>query len=265
MGAHSCLRVLSSLRLVSENYESVSSRLSYSRKPGSLLFAHAPALLRTIRVYPCLSCAPFTPPAALPRIFLSWTPGPPGALSPSRRPTLIGLTVAIVFTLRAFMPRRAQFAQFLSASAPSLGRGRAHAGDGRAEPLGERHLRAGVLRALRLGRRGPADGKLPIHLPWTKAEPSTPGLALALAGGHLHDFDVEKTTDYILPTSSSGSAPPEYMHDIELGAYSHAQHPPSPSPSSSSAGSTPRSRPFIADTFLPARPSPAPRTVRPST
>ncbi|KAJ7440969.1 hypothetical protein FB451DRAFT_1414892 [Mycena latifolia] len=69
---------------------------------------------------------------------------------------------------------------------------------------------------------------------------------------------------YILPTSSSGSAPPEYMHDIELGAYFHAKRPPSPSPSSSSPGSTHspsiRTRPFVADAL-----SPTPRAARPST
>ncbi|KAJ7455430.1 pheromone A receptor-domain-containing protein [Mycena latifolia] len=124
--------------------------------------------------------------------------------------------------------------------------------------------------ATRFGVKQPADGKLSIYLPWAKAKSSSVGaphlprtpvkqhpgsLSPSLADTST-DFDVEKTTDYILPTPSSGSAPPEYMHDIELGAYthSHAKRPPSPSPSSSSAGSTPRSPPFNADAFFPARP-----------
>ncbi|KAJ7455421.1 pheromone A receptor-domain-containing protein [Mycena latifolia] len=140
--------------------------------------------------------------------------------------------------------------------------------------------------ATRCGLKRPADGKLPFALPWSKTKPSSssspasstlpislPRTPIKQRPGSLSpsltdtstDFDVEKTTDYILPTPSTGSAPPEYMYDIELGAYTHAKRPPSPSPSSSSAGSTPRSRPFVADAFFPARPSPTPRAARPST
>ncbi|KAJ7440970.1 hypothetical protein FB451DRAFT_1191289 [Mycena latifolia] len=107
--------------------------------------------------------------------------------------------------------------------------------DGRAEPLGGRHLRAGVLRVLRLRRRGAqalppcitvatrceikqsADGKLPIkrpiNLPWAKAKSLSAASALPVSlprspvrqrPGPLSpsladtstDFDAEKTADY---------------------------------------------------------------------
>ncbi|KAJ7455417.1 hypothetical protein FB451DRAFT_1515993 [Mycena latifolia] len=77
------------------------------------------------------------------------------------------------------------------AGAP-LAHGRADAGDGRAEPLGGRNLRARVFAffgfaaearknyhlafwvvATRCGVEQPADGKLPIHLPWVKAKSSS--------------------------------------------------------------------------------------------
>ncbi|KAJ7661864.1 pheromone A receptor-domain-containing protein [Mycena rosella] len=87
--------------------------------------------------------------------------------------------------------------------------------------------------ATRCGLPRPADGALPagsaarpVSLPRTPVKRRPDSLSPSLADTSTdYDADTEKG-DYILPTPSSGSAPPEYMHDIELGAYS----PSRPSP-----------------------------------
>ncbi|KAJ7455453.1 hypothetical protein FB451DRAFT_1516069 [Mycena latifolia] len=125
------------------------------------------------------------------------------------------------------------------------------------------------------GRRakssGAAASALPISLSRTpiKQRPGLLSPSLADTSTDYDTTDIEKHSDHILPMLSLDSAPPEYVHDIELGAYTHTKRPPSPSPSLSSDGSTPspstRARPFVASAFFPARPSPAPRAARPST
>ncbi|KAJ7034226.1 pheromone A receptor-domain-containing protein [Mycena alexandri] len=118
----------------------------------------------------------------------------------------------------------------------------------------------------RLGFTPPADNAFPsIHLPWRKSKPAafatssaakslpislprTPtkqrpdSLSPSLADSRTDydcDTDIEKA-DYVLPTPSSGSMPPHYARDIELGAYV-----PYPSPRSQRTltDDTRRSRP----------------------
>ncbi|KAJ7085486.1 pheromone receptor Rcb3 B45 [Mycena belliarum] len=135
--------------------------------------------------------------------------------------------------------------------------------------------------ATRCGVQRPADGKLPIALPWSKTKSSTPSAAALQAvslprtpakrrpdslspslADTSTDFDdtdagLEKgKSSYLLPTPSSGSSPPEYVHDIELGAYATTR--------SESLSSSTRSRPFVADAFFPAHPSPPARPSAPS-
>ncbi|KAJ7732231.1 pheromone A receptor-domain-containing protein [Mycena maculata] len=145
--------------------------------------------------------------------------------------------------------------------------------------------------AKRLGYTPPADGALPIRLPWTKAKSSAPSalpvsiprapvkqrpesLTASLADTRT-DYDdtdagshVEKADYLSSPAVSSGSAPPEYMHDIELGAYQSGESSPSSEYSHRTLDS--RVRPHIADAFFPAAaitrpPPPSPRSPRPST
>ncbi|KAJ7182471.1 pheromone A receptor-domain-containing protein [Mycena crocata] len=181
--------------------------------------------------------------------------------------------------------------------------------------------------ARRFGCAPPPDGSLPFkfRLPWvrttsspssstnlygvkplhlssnaSKSIPRTPvkqrpkSLIASLADtntdyDHRPGADMEK--GFILPSPSPSTGPPQYAHDIELGAYrspssSHASGSPrsfsagsprserSPSPTSSDRShrtlDNARPRTHVADAFFPAaalaRPMPpSPRSPRPST
>ncbi|KAJ7475475.1 Rcb3.42 [Mycena galericulata] len=152
--------------------------------------------------------------------------------------------------------------------------------------------------AKRLGATPPPDGGLPfaVRLPWGKsrlvapttsakslpislplprapAKPRPDSLTASLADtrtDYADDDAMEKSADYLVPTpSSSGSAPPEYIHDIELGVYTGSPTPTSSEYSHRTLDSA-RPRPHVADAFFPAavitRPAPpSPRSPRPST
>ncbi|KAJ7469378.1 pheromone receptor Rcb3 B45 [Mycena galericulata] len=145
--------------------------------------------------------------------------------------------------------------------------------------------------ATRVGYKRPADGRLPwskaktasgapalpISLPRSPAKPRPDSLTASLADTRT-DYDddaaMEKSADYLVPTpSSSGSAPPQYIHDIELGVYSGSGSPTSTaSEYSHRTLDSARPRPHVADAFFPAAaitrpapPSPGPRSPRPST
>ncbi|KAJ7753183.1 pheromone A receptor-domain-containing protein [Mycena metata] len=109
----------------------------------------------------------------------------------------------------------------------------------------------------RVGFAPPADGAFPfpftVRLPWAKRAPTTgsaaKGLPIALPltpvkqrpeslSPSLADTRTDADTDYehekgsegyVLPTPSTDSMPPQYAHDVELGAYVPY---PYPSPSS---------------------------------
>ncbi|KAJ7469387.1 pheromone A receptor-domain-containing protein [Mycena galericulata] len=143
--------------------------------------------------------------------------------------------------------------------------------------------------ATRVGYERPVDGRLPwskaksasgapalpISLHRTAAKPRPDSLTASLADTRT-DYDddaaMEKSADYLVPTpSSSGSAPPQYIHDIELGVYTGSPTPTASEYSHRTLDSA-RPRPHVADAFFPAAaitrpapPSPNPRSPRPST